>query len=162
MRARGVHLTSYNDYNFKWFFQTTTMVDRNKKIMSTIIDNRTNHYYGNSSWRDYSPTKPLAAPNIMQEHSHVTPRHNAYIATSEHIKNQYWKHVRSHRKNIHTLMFTYSIVTWNITLASSEKKENHVCDNTIQLHSFKYNNHVVSHHSFPTTTRHTYVVLPIT
>ncbi len=65
-------------------------------------------------------------------------------------------------KNIHTSTFTYSIVTWEITLASSEKKEHHARDDTIQRHSFKCINHLSSHQTFPTTTRHVYAVLPIT
>ena len=37
-------------------------------------------------------------PTDDTEHDHVTPPHSAYIATSEQITNQYWKHVRSHCK----------------------------------------------------------------
>ena len=65
-------------------------------------------------------------------------------------------------KNKHTLPFTYSIITQNVTLASLEKKEHHARDNMIQRHSFKCINHLSSQQTFPTTTRHVYVVLPIT
>ena len=76
----------------------------NSLLFQVVVPNNDNSRSNQKNYEhyhqhQYSPNKPLAAQNIMQEPSHTKPRHNAYVATSEQIQNQYWKHVRSHRKN---------------------------------------------------------------
>ena len=141
-KPHGVHLTSYNDcqilYWFKLFFHE--------------------HYYQHQ----YSPNQTLAEPNIMQDHSHTKPHHNAHVAKTEQIQNKYWKHVRSHHKKYTYLdVYVFHCRTREYRHQLREK-ENHSRNNTIPRHCFKCINHLGSHRIFPTTTRHVYVVLQIT
>ena len=116
-------------------------------ILNEIIVHHTNH------WQHWTKCQNILTQNYVTTHTSLLQNkfkintENTYVITI---------------KNIHTSMFTYSIVTWDITLASSEKKENRSSNNTIPRHSLKCINCLGSHQIFPTTTRHKYLVLLIT
>ena len=94
----------------------------------------------------------MAPPNIMKEHSRMTPRHYVYIATSVQISNQYWKDLRCHGKK-YTYLAVYIFHRNKKHFPRQlRERELHAREYTIQCLSFK----------FPIATRHVHVVVHIT